>query len=208
MGEWAAAQGGFDGDVVVRQLDERRWCVERDLRYRGKLGQEFCVPRGFPTDFASVPRIYTWLLPRYGRYTKAAILHDFLCQEALAGRIRRADADGLFRRANRELQVAFIRRWLMWAAVRIDAVRRHGIAELWHGETGHSGAGQLLRFLLVALPGVAFVLAPGVVIVAFLVLFWLVEGVAWLGLRLNRRLRMRRGAPAKAVNPPGLTWRL
>jgi len=34
----------------------------------------------FSTDLASVPRSLTWLFPRYGKYTKAAVLHDFLCQ--------------------------------------------------------------------------------------------------------------------------------
>jgi hypothetical protein len=68
-----------------------------------------------------VPGLFTWLVPRYGRFTKAAILHDFLCDEAKEGRFIRSQADGIFRRVMRELGVGFIRRWVMWAAVRLGS---------------------------------------------------------------------------------------
>ena len=90
------------------------------LNYQGERDL-FKVPAGFVTDFASVPGLFTWLVPRYGRFTKAAILHDFLCDEAKEGRFIRSQADGIFRRVMRELGVGFIRRWVMWAAVRLGS---------------------------------------------------------------------------------------
>ena len=36
------------------------------------------VPKGFVTDGASIPRIFWVYLPRHGKYTKAAVVHDFL----------------------------------------------------------------------------------------------------------------------------------
>jgi hypothetical protein len=83
----------------------------------------------FATDLASVPRTMTWLFPRYGAYTKAAIVHDYLCQTlseaarstrglTAADAVRdRADADVVFRVLMAELGVPWMRRWLMWAAV-------------------------------------------------------------------------------------------
>jgi hypothetical protein len=51
--------------------------------FRGNVGR-LLVPASaeqpFETDLASVPRLLTWLVPRYGTYTKAAVLHDYLCQ--------------------------------------------------------------------------------------------------------------------------------
>ncbi len=41
----------------------------------------FTVPAGFVTDFATVPQIIQWLIPTYGKYTLAAILHDDLCEK-------------------------------------------------------------------------------------------------------------------------------
>ena len=68
---------GRTSRVVVEQLDDTNWQTHEELVYAGNE-QSFAVPAGSDTDFASVPRIFVWLLPRYGRYTKAAILHDHL----------------------------------------------------------------------------------------------------------------------------------
>jgi len=69
----------FIGRVVVTPLgsDPRRWELVDSFKYEGKT-DVFEVPMGFTTDFASVPRFFTWLLPRYGRWTQAAVLHDSL----------------------------------------------------------------------------------------------------------------------------------
>src|SRR5947209_6587236 len=104
----------FAGDVVVRELadaDGSRWRLEEPLSYAGR-DELFVVPAGVTTDFASVPPSLTWLVPRYGRYTKAAILHDYLWQRCREGTFAWADADGLLRRAMRELDVPFLGRCL------------------------------------------------------------------------------------------------
>jgi hypothetical protein len=123
----------------VKLLEALNYQGERDL---------FKVPAGFVTDFASVPGLFTWLVPRYGRFTKAAILHDFLCDEAKEGRFIRSQADGIFRRVMRELGVGFIRRWVMWAAVRLGSGWGVFQPNLW----------QFLLVLLIAAPTAAFVL--------------------------------------------------
>lgn len=112
--------------------------LEGDLCYVG-LVDGWTVPKGFETDFATVPRVIQWLIPTYGKYTLAAILHDYFCVElSKAFREQRepfissSDTDGVFRRVMRELGVPFAQRWLMWTGVRWGAVankaRRKGIA--------------------------------------------------------------------------------
>ena len=99
----------------------------RALTYEGQEQLPFAVYRGMETDFASVPRVFVWLLPRYGAYTKAAMVHDLLWREyACKGRMSYRDADGVFRRALRELEVPFLRRWMMWTAVRWGALVKPG----------------------------------------------------------------------------------
>ena len=66
--------------VVVEQVDDENWLTRAVLRYAGR-DDVLTVPECSPTDFASVPRVFVWFLPRYGRYTKAAILHDYLWRE-------------------------------------------------------------------------------------------------------------------------------
>src|SRR4249920_349882 len=87
-----------DSTVDVRELDSTTWETLRPLIYRGNT-DDFVVPEHEQTDFASVPRMFAWFLPRYGRYTKAAILHDHLWRVAVPNGLSRLDADGIFRQA-------------------------------------------------------------------------------------------------------------
>jgi hypothetical protein len=87
-----------DSEVRVKELEHSDWELLRILEYKGNRDR-FEVPEGLETDFASVPRVFVWFLPRYGRYTKAAILHDYLWRDAVpAGELTLAAADGIFRR--------------------------------------------------------------------------------------------------------------
>jgi hypothetical protein len=79
----------------------------------------------FTTDLVSVPRIFTWLVPKSGSHLPAALVHDGLIggnhhdyETVPAGRhVDRIDADRVFRDAMRDTRVGRIRRWLVWAAV-------------------------------------------------------------------------------------------
>jgi hypothetical protein len=100
----------FDSPLVVRRASDQLWEVVEPLVYRGRR-DTFVVPDGFLTDFASVPRVVIWLIPRFGRYTPAAVLHDWLVTTGLTtGVVSSRDADGLFRRVLRELGVPPVRR--------------------------------------------------------------------------------------------------
>jgi len=124
-GGTASGPVGFSqgAEVLVRELDAKNWEVREAFSYTGK-SETFDVPVGMHTDFASVPRVFVWFLPRYGRYTLAAVLHDYLWRcRASKGRMAYVDADGTFRRAMREEGVPFLTRWMMWAAVRWGALQ-------------------------------------------------------------------------------------
>jgi hypothetical protein len=189
-----------DSTVDVRQVDAQDWQTLRVLTYRATQ-EEFEVPVHQGTDFASVPRVFVWFIPRYGRYTKAAILHDYLCRVAVpANRISRIDADGIFRQAMRELGVAFLRRWIMWAAVRLGALTTPAGREKWWTE-----AWRVVLIAVIALP----VLAPAAaVIIATLLIFYLVEFLAWIPLQATHEILRKRRRPAKTVNRPVLGWKL
>lgn len=186
--------------VDVQQTSDEGWQTLRELIYQAKT-QTFAVPVGQPTDFASVPRVFVWFIPRYGRYTKAAILHDYLCRvEVPAGNVTRIDADGIFRQAMRELGVPFLRRWIMWAGVRLGALGSPAGRQKWWT--------QAWRVALVALVAVPVVLPAAVLITTTLLVFWLAEWLAWLPLQVVRELRGERQPQAKKVNQPQLRWRL
>lgn len=164
--------GFIGGGPVVEELDAKFWRLAEPLVYQGAV-QTFTVPVDFRTDFASVPRAVVWLIPRYGAYTRAAILHDYLCRTGVVGR---ADADGLFRRCLREFDVSVPRRWMMWAAVRLGS--------RWEGIS----AKDFLRWVLIAVPSLVFLFVPVVVVTTALLVFWLVELAFWALHRTGRRV--------------------
>ncbi len=186
--------------VDVRQIDDQDWEILRALTYHART-EDFVVPVQEHTDFASVPRVFVWFIPRYGRYTKAAILHDYLCSVCVpAGRVSRIEADGIFRQAMRELGVPFLRRWIMWAAVRLGALTNAAGREKWWTQ-----AWRVALIAVVALPVVTP--AAAVIAISFLV-FYLIEVVAWIPLTAVHWIRKRRNRPAKQVNRPALRWKL
>jgi hypothetical protein len=199
----AMPSSGFSpgAKVVVEEIDDQNWTVRESFSYTG-IRETFSIPVGADTDFASVPRVFVWFLPRYGRYTLAAILHDYLWrQRASTGAMEYIDADGTFRRAMRELDVPFLRRWIMWAAVRWGALCKPGGRRGWWRE-----AWRVVLVTLVALP---IVLPPAVVVLAALAAFYLLERALWVILKLTETAKRTFGRPTrKRVNPPTFDWRL
>ena len=65
--------------IVQPFADGRQWVLEHDLDYR-LLDSEHVVhvPRGFVTDFASVPRIAWPIMSPTGPLGRAGVVHDFL----------------------------------------------------------------------------------------------------------------------------------
>ena len=110
----------FLTDLVLTDLeagDARRWMLCEDLLYRSdRLGRLVVAPRGYITDLASVPRLLWPVCPPFGRYGKAAVVHDWLYYTQM---VSRADADAAFLEAMQVCGVGRIRRRLMWGAVRI-----------------------------------------------------------------------------------------
>lgn len=52
------------------------WRVHQSWRYRLADGREHTVPEDRVTDLASTPQIVWNLYPPFGKYTRAAVLHD------------------------------------------------------------------------------------------------------------------------------------
>ncbi|MCZ2109452.1 MAG: DUF1353 domain-containing protein [Dehalococcoidia bacterium] len=158
----------FESTLRVEEDGDGYWRLTEDLAYQGRTDR-FLVPAGFRTDFASVPRLFTWLVPTSGEYTKAAVLHDWLLEES---GISRHDADGIFRRTMRELGVSDLRRYVMWGAVRIA------------GRLRDSSMPETLLIVLLAIFVVPVALPGALFVLVVLTLLWAVELGLWGALRL------------------------
>ncbi len=87
---------------------------------------EFEVKAGFTTDLASVPRIFRSLIPQVGRHLQAAIVHDWCYENIVEGLadgdraiMTRKEADLLFLEGMKEAGVSWLKRKLMYWAVRV-----------------------------------------------------------------------------------------
>ncbi|EDQ9400003.1 DUF1353 domain-containing protein [Salmonella enterica] len=81
------------------------------------------VPAGFITDLATVPRIFWTVLPPDGKYVKAAIIHDYLYDNALRTKF---EADRIFLDGMTVLGVPKWKRTVMYWAVRMFGRGNYG----------------------------------------------------------------------------------
>ncbi|MDX1464480.1 MAG: DUF1353 domain-containing protein [Halomonas sp.] len=95
------------------------WRLDDDLVYVSDVLGLIRVPRGYCTDFASVPRIPGVYWMAGGRATLPAIVHDCL-YDCWTHKITRAQADRVFLEAMNARQDPKRRvlRWIMYSAVR------------------------------------------------------------------------------------------
>lgn len=118
--------GQFSGPFSVTELPgslregRQEVTTAAVLTYISDKGYIISVPRGFATDFASVPFWLDGIVPSFGPWAKAAIIHDYLYAGHGAKRgLTRAWCDNVFREALKACGVSLWRRNAMWAAVRL-----------------------------------------------------------------------------------------
>lgn len=101
--------------LLLEYLDGRNYKVLRPFVYQVRHGETITVPKGFVTDFASVPRLLWRVLPPTGHYGKAAVVHDYLYRTTSMD-YTRAEADLVFYEAMEDLGVnAWVSKLMYWA---------------------------------------------------------------------------------------------
>ena len=85
------------------------------------------VPKGFVTDYASIPRIFRPIVLPYGKHSGASVVHDYLYSKGCNLNIERKKADKIFLEILKEEGVNSILARLMYIAVRIFGKIRYKI---------------------------------------------------------------------------------
>lgn len=110
----------FTEVLTVSPLDDgKTWFTRREFGYDVRAegsGDTIEVPVTFMTDFASVPRPLWVILPRWGKYGNAAVIHDYCYW---AQKRSRKESDAIFLEAMGVLEVSPVVKYLMYWAVRI-----------------------------------------------------------------------------------------
>ena len=99
--------------------DGKNWVIMKDFGYyvgEEDSGNRIDVPIGFITDFASVPRVLWWFIPKWGKYGNATVIHDYLYWDQHCCRKK---ADNIFRDGMVVLQVQNIRIFFLYWAVKL-----------------------------------------------------------------------------------------
>lgn len=109
----------FLSQLEVEYIDAATRRLTKPLVYQSDiLGECVIVPKGFKTNFASVPRFLPLAYALFGDTAhRAAALHDWLYSEECSG-VARADADAVFLEAMQSEKMSWWRRGAMWLGVR------------------------------------------------------------------------------------------
>jgi Protein of unknown function (DUF1353). len=111
------AQQPIPAPLVEGFGDGDNWMLQRDLVYRIGINTPYTitVPKGFVTDFGSIPKIFRPVLGSTGPYSQAAVVHDYLYWVQSC---TRKQSDNLLAIAMRESGVSAIKHWAIYSGVR------------------------------------------------------------------------------------------
>ena len=103
------------GELSVKFLPNGRWVeIQKPVTVRVDCSY-FTVAKNFQTDFASVPRIFWNILPPFGLYTTAAVIHDWMYYTGVHPKKR---ADEIFYRLMIFYGVSGFKARIMYLAVK------------------------------------------------------------------------------------------
>lgn len=111
----------FLSELDVRKIENDGWQLLADFKaefIRGEYTLHICVPTGFKTDFASVPRLPLAYLLAGDTTHKAPVLHDWLYSIGQA-EWQRKEADEVFLAAMKAEGISLPLRQAMYAMVRV-----------------------------------------------------------------------------------------
>lgn len=92
------------------------WRLNDFFVYISKKNGSIFVPKGFKTNFASVPKIFRNIVEPWGKHGKAAVVHDYLYSKKL---FERKKSDKIFLEIMEYCGVGWLKRHLMYRLVRL-----------------------------------------------------------------------------------------
>jgi hypothetical protein len=138
MNDWMSAGKAPSGTVHVQKFAEPVYILLKPISWKPNIDQtdkfeSVEVPKGFVTDFASIPRPFWTLLRPDGEYTFAAIVHDYLYWTQSRPR---EVADEIFLHAMEDFRVSVTLAAIIHAAVRVGGSRH------WEKAAGLKAKGE------------------------------------------------------------------
>lgn len=122
----------FTKPLIVRVDSPNHFTLMEEFEYyrEGNKNDIIKIPKGFDTDFASIPRFLWSYLPPFGTkrnpYFNASLLHDFvydeICDYPISGR---KEADKIFLEAMKAIGIKWYVRYTLYYAARLFGGRSY-----------------------------------------------------------------------------------
>ena len=109
----------FTTPFIGELISKNKWKVYKKFTYhvnKYPSKEVITIPKGFETDFASVPRIFWVIISPIDKHAKAAVVHDYCYFYALYNRKR---CDEIFLEATKVLDVPKWKQYCLYYGVRI-----------------------------------------------------------------------------------------
>lgn len=97
--------------------ESRLFILAEPFRFRSTFGV-ICVPTGFVTDGASIPRLFWNIFQPFGKHFGSAVIHDYNYSKYNTT-FTRKKSDDIFLEGMKVLGVGFVKRGTIFAAVRM-----------------------------------------------------------------------------------------
>ena len=107
----------FTTKLNVEPIGNNKWILIEGFEYHVGCypsDEIITVPKGFITDFASVPKVFWSIIDPIGKHGKAAVIHDYCYYTAYYSRIR---SDQIFLEGMKVLKVEPWKRQVMFHVV-------------------------------------------------------------------------------------------
>ena len=137
MNEWMSISKAPGGMLRISRFQEPIYFLTAPISWKPNPGQQryepVIVPKGFVTDFASIPRLFWSALRPDGEYAYAAVVHDYLYWSQARPR---DEADHIFKMAMEDFKISTLTVETMYRAVRV------GGASSWDGNAQKKAQGE------------------------------------------------------------------
>jgi hypothetical protein len=105
--------------LVTRKIGPCLWILEASLTATDGI-ESICVPRGFITDGASVPRLFqSFISPMGTAMAEGAVVHDFLYSKDSKGIRTKSESDDIFESIGSFKGASWMKSKLAWLGVAV-----------------------------------------------------------------------------------------
>jgi len=106
----------FTDDLELKFVNGKIWELTKEFSYylTDDKNIVITVPKGYRTDFASIPTIFWSFLTHKDIFNKASIIHDYLCDTNGDDRFNKEQVDKIYLEAQGIVKIPFLKAYIFY----------------------------------------------------------------------------------------------